>query len=161
MGVASGPGASLDGTAQNTREPDGGVLFPAETGLATTTTSRPCRGTVTTGKQSPGQGPPSTTSSTFASLWRLSLARVRGPSRVAGLWSVWCIPLCDTGGLAGKPQEEGLRVSVTGPWCGPGQIGAEGSVGTSQPVLSVRRWRGAGASRVAAGSPLQDGDERL
>lgn len=63
---------------QSAAEPDCHVLFPAEMRPATTTTSRPCQGTVTTGKPSPGRGPPSTTSSTSASLCLHIPARVRG-----------------------------------------------------------------------------------
>ena len=66
--------------SEGTAGPDHSALLPAGTRPATASTSRPCHATVTTGKQSPAQGPPSTTSSTFASLWLRSRARVRGLS---------------------------------------------------------------------------------
>lgn len=105
---------------QSAADPDCHVLFPAETRPATTMTSRPCHGTATTGKLSRGQGPPSTTSSTCASLCLHSPARVRGSRGAEGVGSLgggWgrngslrrCIPLCDASGLANKRPEDSFK----------------------------------------------------
>lgn len=126
------PGCSRP--SQNLAAPHRGTFsFPAETRMGTLMTSRPCRGTATTGRPSRARGPPSTISSTCASLCPRRLARVSG-----GHGSSWLV-----GSLAGErgsqdgffevtslrhgsrdtlawKWKEDLRVLMTRPWCGPG-----------------------------------------
>ena len=135
---------SLSGwTVTSEPEPNHSVFLPPEMRLATPSTSHPWQGTATTGKPSRVLEPPSTTSSMFASLCLLRLARVRDNSQWAhglGEDRVGAGFLEDA--LAMKWQKESYKGLMTDPWDGLAEVPVEGAAGSIVTLCEIRsqRW---------------------